>query len=561
MIEALAQEFWEERLRMYPTLATRLGDRRYDDRMRDMSPEGVAAEQARIEDLERRVTAVDPAPLAPSQRITQATLLGELRRSLALYRTRLWEWDIDPMHGVHLGLMSLARVQTVHSPEQGSAMVSRWRAMGAYVDGHTAALRRALGQGRVATRDVTLRVVRQLGEILAGPIEKWPLLAPLGQPHPDWSEAERSAFGRDLREAVEDSVRPALVRYLDCIRDEVLPRSRAQDRAGLGFVPGGEEAYQAMIGLHTSLDLGAKEIHDLGLTEVRRLCEELREIGSRVLDDTELERLQQRLRSDPGLFFATREEVLGCAEEAMRRAEAAVPRWFGRLPKARCEVRPIEPHEEKDASVAYYRPPAKDGSRPGVYWINTYAPETRPRFEAQATAYHEAIPGHHLQGAIAQEQDGLPEFRKHINPTAYSEGWALYCERLADEMGLYSGDLDRIGMISFDAERACRLVVDTGLHAFGWSRQRAIEFMLENTALGPNRVEIEVDRYIAWPGQALAYKLGQRELVRLRRTAEDRLGARFDVRAFHDRVLENGALDLPILDQVVKEWIAAESAG
>jgi uncharacterized protein (DUF885 family) len=220
----------------------------------------------------------------------------------------------------------------------------------------------------------------------------------------------------------------------------------------------------------------------------------------------------------------------------------------------------MEPHEEKHSTIAYYRQPALDGSMPGRYFINTYAPETRPRYEAEALAFHEAIPGHHLQIAIAQELQDIPEFRKHTGVTAYVEGWALYSERLADEMGLYSGDLDRIGMLSFEAWRACRLVVDTGMHAMGWSRQQAIDFMLANSALAENNIVNEVDRYIAWPGQALAYKLGQLEILSLRAEAKQAAGDAFDIRKFHDVVLRNGAVSLTTLRQIVREHYGISTA-
>jgi uncharacterized protein (DUF885 family) len=243
--------------------------------------------------------------------------------------------------------------------------------------------------------------------------------------------------------------------------------------------------------------------------------------------------------------------VFETAATVLDRARDAIPSWFGILPRARCEVVRMGDHEEKHSTIAYYRQPAVDGSRPGQYFINTYAPETRPRYEAEALAYHESIPGHHLQIAIGQELESLPEFRRHLGPTAFFEGWGLYTERLADEMGLYSGDLDRFGILSFDAWRACRLVVDTGMHALGWSRDQAIRYMAEHTALGSNNISNEVDRYIVWPGQALAYKTGQLELLRLRAETERRLGASFDFRAFHDAVLGAGAVPLRTLRQLV----------
>jgi uncharacterized protein (DUF885 family) len=248
------------------------------------------------------------------------------------------------------------------------------------------------------------------------------------------------------------------------------------------------------------------------------------------------------------------------AREALGRAREAMPAFFGILPQARCVVVRMEPHEEKHSTIAYYRQPALDGSRPGRYYINTYAPETRPRYEAEALAFHEAIPGHHLQIAIAQELRDVPEFRKHTGTTAFVEGWALYTEQLSDEMGLYSGDLDRIGKLSYEAWRACRLVVDTGMHALGWSRQQAIDFMLANSALAENNIVNEVDRYITWPGQALAYKLGQLEILALRDEAREKTSARFDIREFHDVVLRNGAVSLATLREIVTEHYERASA-
>jgi uncharacterized protein (DUF885 family) len=276
-----------------------------------------------------------------------------------------------------------------------------------------------------------------------------------------------------------------------------------------------------------------------------------------VLGTTSLLDTLAHLRSDPALYFADRDAVEEVAVRSLARATEAIPAWFGRLPQAPCEVVRMGEFEEEHSTIAYYRSPATDGSRPGQYYLNTSAPETRPRYEAEVLAFHEAVPGHHLQIAIGQELDGLPMFRRHLGPTAFFEGWGLYAERLSDEMGLYTGDLDRIGVLSYDAWRAGRLVVDTGMHAFGWSRDRAITFMTEHSALAPNNIANEIDRYIVWPGQALAYKAGQLELLRLRAAARDRLGARFDIRAFHDTVLASGAVPLRVLSENVERWSAS----
>ncbi|HLO35380.1 MAG TPA: DUF885 domain-containing protein, partial [Candidatus Deferrimicrobium sp.] len=322
-------------------------------------------------------------------------------------------------------------------------------------------------------------------------------------------------------------------------------------------LPGGSEAYARLVRSHTTLSLAPEEIHRIGLEETERIDAEFRELGGRLLGTTDQTAVLGLLRSDPALHFATPAEVFAVAEASLARANAATPAWFGRLPRTPCVVVEMGAHEAKYSTIAYYRQPATDGSRPGSYYINTTAPETRPRYEAETLAFHEAVPGHHLQIAIAQELGGLPAFRRMGGPTAYIEGWGLYTERLSIEMGLLSGDMDRFGVASFDAWRACRLVVDTGLHAFGWSRDQAIRFMAEHTALAENNIANEVDRYLAMPGQALAYKLGQREILRLRDEARTALGARFDIRAFHDVVLGQGAVGLATLRGVVEAWIAA----
>jgi uncharacterized protein (DUF885 family) len=307
---------------------------------------------------------------------------------------------------------------------------------------------------------------------------------------------------------------------------------------------------------YTTLPRSADDIHALGLAELARIHAEMAEIGQRALGESDVPTLIRRLRDDPTLKFAEGPEVLATAERALRRAEAAVPSVFGRLPETRCVVREIPLFEAPYTTIAYYRQPNPNGSKPGEYFVNTWAPETRPRHEAEALAFHESVPGHHLQIALSYESADVPAFVRYDGATAFVEGWALYAERLADELGLYSTDVDRLGMLSFDTWRASRLVVDTGLHHLGWSREQAVQFMLASTPLAENNIRNEVDRYVTWPGQALAYKTGQIELLALRAEAEAALGDRFDLAAFHDLVLRDGAISLPMLREAVAAWIA-----
>jgi uncharacterized protein (DUF885 family) len=557
-VNDLAEEYWQQFLRDEPVFATAIGDRRYDDRLPDRSPQGIADRRAQLGALRKAATAIDGDRLLPADRVTLDELRGAIDRDDAALSLDLDAWSVDPLEGPAVEALNLESLQPVRTPDEAEALVRRWRAIGPWIDEHVSNLRRGLADGRIAVRTPVAKTIDVIdGAFAAGDAESV-LLAPARVPHDGWPNGELERFRAGLADAVTELVRPALGRLRTVLVDEVLPRARPDDRPGLAGLPSGAAAYRALIRYHTSLPLTPEEVHATGLAEVERIDREIGELGRRLLGAVDRFDAVARLRSDPALHFATRSEVQAKAGEALAKAQAAIPDWFGRLPAAPCVVVPMPAHEEEHSTIAYYREPATDGSRPGQYYINTSHPETRPRYEAEALAFHESDPGHHLQIAIAQELDGLPSFRRHLGPTAFFEGWGLYTERLASEMGLYSAEVDRFGILSFDAWRACRLVVDTGMHAFGWSRQQAIDFMTEHTALAPNNIANEVDRYIVWPGQALAYKTGQLEMLRLRAVAEAALGDRFDVRAFHDVLLGSGAVSLPTLRAVVDRWIAAQ---
>jgi uncharacterized protein (DUF885 family) len=555
-LDALAAEYWDAFLETNPLAATVLGDTRFDALLPDPTPEGAAAARGRFAAILGRVTALGPSIADPGDRITLSALRESAGSDVAGLETGLSDWNVDPMEGVPAELLLVPDYQRLETPADGQEMVARWRAMAGYTDRHTETLRRSLADGRVASRAPVARVVAILERLLEDRDDAWPLLAPLAEPgsQSGWSTPERERFATELRGAVAEEIRPAFGRLHEALVMEIMPAARPDERPGMCHVPGGDRAYPRLIRLHTSLDVGADELHRIGLAEIDRIDQELAALAGRVTGARTLGEALAALRTDSALHFVTRDEVFSKAESSLARATEAIPDWFGRLPRTRCEVVRMGQHEEEHSTIAYYRQPASDGSRPGRYYINTFAPETRPRYEAEVLAYHEAIPGHHLQAAIGQELPQAAEFRRHLGPTAFFEGWGLYSERLADEMGLYSGDLDRIGVLSFDAWRASRLVVDTGMHAMGWPRRRAIEFMLEHTALAENNIVNEVDRYIVMPGQALAYKVGQLELLRLRAEASQRLGGAFDIRSFHDVVLGNGAIALPVLREIVEAW-------
>ena len=557
----LCDKYWQGYLEANPTAATGLGDKRYDDRLDDISPTGIAKERKRLEGVATAARAIKPEKLSQADRLTRAALIEEVEDQLAWYGCGFEQWVVDPLGGPQVQLMNLPDYTTIDTPKDAAAYVKRVRAMGPYLNEHVANLRDGLSQRKTASVDAVLKTIDELTQLTSAPIESLAIWKPAQAKHEGWLPADRDRFGTDLRDAIESSLRPGLVRYRDMLESEVLPAARPPEKAGLAALPGGLECYKKMIRMHTSLDLDPAQVHQMGLDAVAAFRRDLAALGQKVFGTSDIAEIQRRLRGDPAMHFKTGAEIEAEARESLARAQAAVPQWFGRIqPKAPCEVRVMGMHEAPHSTIAYYRHPSDDGKRPGTYMINTYLPETRPRYEAEALAFHESVPGHHLQIAVAQELTNVPEFRKHQGVTAFVEGWGLYAERLADEMGLYTSDVDRMGMLSFDAWRACRLVVDTGIHAKGWSRQQAIDYMTENSILAENNIENEVDRYITWPGQALAYKVGQMEILKLRDEAKAKLGSRFDIKAFHDAVLGNGAVALPVLRQQVEEYIATASS-
>jgi uncharacterized protein (DUF885 family) len=548
----LAERYFQVTMDASPFDATVYGVRGWDAEVPDLSEAGEAETDRRLAELERRLAAIDPAGLGPQDRVTLAMLGRGLADRRAELAARWPELTVSAtMSGIQSCVLGLVPKVTLATPAQAADYAERCVKLAGCLDQAGHRLRAGLASGRTPPALGVRAAVRQLDTYLASPVADDPLLVP---PPPPAMDASR--FRRRLAEVVAGLVRPAMARYRDLLAGQVLERARPDDRCGLVHVPGGEAVYLAAVAQHTTIDRDPAELHRLGLDLVAGLAEEYRELGARVLGTADMGQVLSRLRDDPALRFATAAEILASGRDAMERATAALPAIVGRVPRAPCRVDEMSAYEAEDAVLGYYQPAAADGSHPGVHWLNTSAPETRTRYEYEALAFHESVPGHHLQFALAQELEELPRFRRFGYVTAFSEGWALYTERLADEIGLYSGDLERFGMLSFDSWRACRLVVDTGLHQLGWSRDQAIDYLLANSALTRTNIENEVDRYVAMPGQALAYMVGRLELVRLRELAQARLGGRFDLRAFHDLVLGTGGVPLTVLARVVDEHLA-----
>ena len=549
----LAEEFWDTLLEAYPSTATLLGDHRFDDRLEDLSPEAEQAQREQWVSIRERLSEIDVDRLEADDLVTRSELDSMLDDAVAAIDQRLIELRSDQMTGFHIEL--LQSVPVMAAPDKGSAemLVERFRQIPRALEQAAERFLEGAARGRTPAAINVSRSLNMVEGYLSSPMEA-DVFANVAGPQ-DWDRSE-------LRRVVEDEVRPAYARLAGTLRDRLLPQGRDDDHCGLSWIDDGPQIYATLVASHTTLDLPADEIHAIGMEEVtEKLPAEYAELGGRLFGITDPTAVLDRLRADPELRYRTGEEIMADAREAFEAAKAIMGDWFGRLPVAPCAIEEVPDFLAPDSPSAYYFPPAGDGSRGGTYYVNTHAPEDKARYETASIAFHEAIPGHHLQLAIATELVERPRFRRFaLVNTAYVEGWGLYSERLAEEMGLYRNDLERMGMLAADSMRACRLVVDTGLHALGWTRQQAIDFMAGNMPVSVEEVTVEVDRYIGMPAQALAYKLGQREIFRLRADARSRLGARFDIKGFHDAVLTSGAVRLPTLGELVDRWVASRAA-
>ena len=536
-----------------PLFATQLGYREYDDAVPDLTEAAEDDHAAAYAGLLRRAEALDPGHLAPRDRVTRSLLLVRLAEEVEALGSRTAELDAGvSFAGAQTPVLHRTPRLDLPDPAAAGAYVDRLRGFATMLDQAGERLRTGVAKGRVPTAQAVAAAVAEIdGYLATGPAQD-PLAAKAAPP--GWSG--ESAWRDQVADAVTDVLRPALGRYREVLRSEVLPAARPEDRCGLSWLPDGDALYAAAVRRHTTTSRSAQEIHALGRELLAGIEDRVTELAPVVGAETAAEAFA-RLRDDPALRFGSREEMVAVAEGAMARSSAAAREWFGRLPVADCVVKEVPAHEAAVAVSAWYQEPALDGSRPGTYWLNTGDPTARARFDAEAIAFHEAVPGHHLQIGLALEDTGLPLYRRLSIFTAYAEGWGLYAEQLADEGGLYSDDLQRLGLLSTAAMRACRLVVDTGMHALGWSRARAIEYVLSHTAWASADVTREVDRYISWPGQALGYQVGCTEILRLRDRAQTTLGPRFSLAGFHDAVLEHGSVPLSTLDDLVAAYEAA----
>ncbi len=520
------------------------------DGLPDDSLAAVAARVAKLESWQHELQAIDPAALAGNTqaRLSYGVAREVLDSTVREHVCREELWTVSPAgNGWPARFTNLVALQPVGSDALRAQALARIGRMAGYVDAQIANLREGMREGYLAHDGSVRAVIGQLERLLAVPADGSPLLSP----------ADRDgtpAFRARLVELLATSLLPAVQRYRDFLVDDYLPRARSTP--GVSHNPRGAACYRAMLRTYTTLDLDPAEAHQTGWQALAVVEADMKALADRSFGGTDVKALLAKFRTDTQYRYKDRDEVMALANATIARARAAMPRAFGLLPPGDVTVEPIPDFLAK-TSNAGYSPAALDGSHPATYRIRLYQPEQQSRVIDEGTAFHEAIPGHHLQIDIALHRPAVPAIARELINSGYGEGWALYAEGVADELGLYSSDADRMGMLSNRAWRAVRVIVDTGIHALGWDRQKAVDTLLAHTALSEDQAQSQVDRYIAWPGQACAYMIGYLEITRLRAEAQQALGARFDLRAFHDRVLEDGAMPLPALRAKIEAWIRA----
>jgi len=554
----LFETSWQEDLADNPMAATALGEHRYDNLLTDMTPEAIAR---RNQLMYTRLAALRKIPkekLEKADQLNYDLFERETRVRLNEAQFKPYLYAIRTFDGPQL-LPELAEVHPFQTVKDYDNWISRINSSGMYIDQWIVLLGQGAAERRTQPRITIAKVLEQIKPQLVTDPEASPFFAPFKKIPASIDAANKDRLIAAGKLAVQTVAVPAFQRFDKFFREVYLPASR--DTVGIYDTPDGELYYKDRMKYYTTIDNpDAARIHNIGLEEVKRIRAEMEKTLEGINFLGTLDQFLSFIRNDPRFYFKTPEELFAAYEKTARGIEPQLPKLFGRLPKTSFGIRPIPAASAPTTTTAYYQPPSLDGSRQGNFYVNLYKPETRPTWEVEALTAHESVPGHHLQIALAYELTGLPEFRRNADYTAFIEGWALYAESLGSELGLYKDDFSKMGQLNYDMWRAVRLVVDTGMHQFKWTRDQAIYYFQQNTGKNRQDIENEVDRYISWPGQALAYKLGQLRIQALRAEAEKALGARFDIRAFHDQLLGMGPLPLSVLDVEMRAWIAAQSA-
>ena len=553
-LQKLSSDFFQNSLDSSPTSAIMRGHKKYFDQIEELNEETFEKETKAVNDFISRLESIDQESLSNREKVTHGMLEFALSSNKDSLMDRSWEFGAG-VSGFTGFLIDYNQQMFVPDPESADMLLKRLELYKRLFTQIADVQMVGLKSNRVATERNLLRTIDQLENYLDASLEEDPLL--LVNFSPEISESFISDWREKAKKIIDLNIRPTVLAYLEQLKSDHIPKGRSDEHSGIIWIDGGEETYLRALRKYTGhKNITVKEVHEVGLSEIERLKKEFFEIGENVFPGVSTpEEVLQKMQTEPSMRYESKEQMLQLAVDTIERAYKPLDQWFTVFPKSPCKVLPVPAESEQHAPPAYYYPPLPDGSRDGTYFLNTYKAETKSIFEAESVAFHEAIPGHHLDRTIAVELQDVPEFQKYVASTAFVEGWGLYSEQLANEMGLYSNDVQQLGRLGNDAWRACRLVLDTGMHGMGWSRDKAIEFFRANSPIEEINAEIETDRYIAWPGQACSYKMGQLKIEELRKKAEDELGDKFDIRYFHDEVLCDGGITLPILENKIKDFI------
>jgi uncharacterized protein (DUF885 family) len=554
---SLFDEEWQYELRTSPEMATSLGDNRYNDRLKDRSPGSYQSDLETRRKFLDRFEAVNPAGLSAQDALSRALMIRNLRQDIEEARFKPWEMPVNQMEGPHLGWLEMLGLTPFKTVKDYDNYLSRLHQVPGALDQVTGNMRQGMKDGLMQPRYLLEKVAAQTQEISDTSTEASPFAKPLSNFPAGISDADQKRLRSAVLAAIQGEVLPAYKRFAAFVRDDYAPHGRTEP--GVWTLPDGAERYRFQIRRMTTTDLTPEEIHQIGLKQLADTEAEMLALAHK-LGFNDLASLNEHIKNDRKFYATSGQQVLDLYAKYTRQMEAQLPKLFGRLPQNKLEVIPMDPFRAKNAVPADYNAGAQDGSRPGHINVNQWDPEHRLTLNIEAIAYHEGVPGHHLQISIGQELKDLPPFRKNGEYTAFIEGWALYSERLGKEIGFYEDPYSDYGRLENEMWRAIRLVIDTGVHEKHWSREQMVEYFHRYTAMDEPNVQSEVDRYIAWPGQALAYKLGQLEILRLREEARQKLGAKFDLSTFHDEVVGSGPLPLGVLHSQVESWISAQAA-
>ena len=555
-LQILAEDYHEFSLESYPSYAIIKGDHRFNSELEDYSEESLEEKSKKVGKFIELLESLDKDKLDSKDVITYGMLQFTLENARQGLLDRTFEYDagVAGWQRILLDYHSMFYIPNEESANNLHGRIEKYKNL---FDQVSNLQKKALQEGRTATARNVNRTIEQIENYLSINIEEDLLLKVNFLP--EISKEFVSSWKETAIEKIEKYVRPSVQDYLDLLKGEVLDQSRDDEHSGIMWNPDGEEFYSRQLKRYTDdKEATVEEVHKVGLEEIERLKNDFLIYGEKVFGaGLDFESVISKMQTEPSMRYEDEAQMLQLAEEAVKRAYEPLGDWFTVYPEAPCIVLPVPPESAEHAPPAYYWPPSQDGSRPGTYFLNTYDASSKSIFEAESVAFHEAIPGHHMDRTIASELKDVPEFQKYAASTAFVEGWGLYSEQLANEMGLYSNDVQQLGRLGNDAWRACRLVLDTGMHGMGWSRDQAIKFFLENSPIENTNANIETDRYIAWPGQACAYKMGQLAIMELRKNAEEDLSESFDIKLFHDEVLKDGGITIPILRKKIEEFVAS----